>query len=179
MIWLFLACQADDVDTAATYRNVALLDDTGLAVDSNTEGDSGSGRETGENQDGIVGEWLSEGDDRSTLFAPYFQKVSADFRSSGAYVVVATDNDGDNTTFEGEYSTSEGGDPAEIELVQSSPSNATSRGIYRVSGSTLTFETVIVTPESGYQPPTPEEGFGSSSGPQLSPGDNVQTYRRI
>jgi hypothetical protein len=37
---------------------------------------------------------------------------------------------------------------------------------------------VIVSPDYGYDPPTPEGDFGSSSGPDLDPGANVQVYRR-
>lgn len=192
MILLFFACVPDDVDSAGTYQNVALNQDSADAdtdtdtdadadgdtdADSDTDTDSDSDADTDADADTIVGEWISQGGDRSALFAPYFTEITADFRSNGSYTVVATDNDGADTSFMGSYSTDTSTNPAGIQLFQTSPSNATSEGIYAVDGGTLTYETVIVTPDYGFEPPTAAAGFGSSSGDQLDPGDNIQTYR--
>ena len=51
-------------------------------------------------------------------------------------------------------------------------------GIYEVDGNTLTYEVVQVDPDYGFTPPTPESGFGSTGGPNMTEGINVQVYRR-
>ncbi len=190
MITLLLslaACLPDDVNTAGTYTNVAdqpadadtdTDTDSDGDADSDTDTDSDSDTDTDTDSDSIVGDWRSEGDDISELLAPYFLLITAEFKASGSYVVVATDTDHTDITFIGTYSTDTSTHPGSIELLQTSPSNAKSDGIYTVDGSVLTYEVVIVEPASGYTAPTPSGGFGSSAGPQLDPGVNVQTYRR-
>ena len=42
----------------------------------------------------------------------------------------------------------------------------------------MTYEVVQTVPDYGYTPPTPTSGFGTTSGPGVSAGDNVQIYRR-
>ena len=181
-----IGCLADDVDSAGTYTNLAL--ETGISgggdadVDADTDADADSDADSDADADAdadtLVGDWLSTGSDLSELFAPYFSGITASFRSSGAYTVVATDTDGKSTTFLGTWTDDASTSPAGIELVQTSPSNATSEGIYAVNGDVLTYEVVIVDPSYGYTAPTPSAGFGSTSGPQLEAGQNVQTYRR-
>ncbi len=181
-----LACLPDDVESPGTYVNAALQDeaDTDTDTDTDTDADADSDTDTDADSDSdtdadtLVGDWLSEGDDLSELFAPYFDRITAGFTSGGTYIVVATDTDGQSTTFKGSYTTDTSTRPANIELVQTSPSSAVSHGIYEVEGDKLSYEVVITEPDYGYVAPTPEEGFGSSSGPQLEPGANVQTYRR-
>ncbi len=184
------ACLPDDVNTPGTYDNVA--GDTGPTGNGGGDTDTGNGggdtdtgnggggdTETGSSTSGtIVGDWRSEGADLSELFAPYYSWISAAFRKDGSYTVVATDTDGKSVTFIGTYAADTRTDPANIELVQTSPSNAVSDGIYAVDGDTLTYEVVIVEPSYGYTPATPASGFGSTSGPKLGAGQNVQTYRR-
>ncbi len=168
---LFLAaCLPDDVDGEGSYSSDA---DTDTDTDADTDTDTDT-----ETEAGLVGAWLSTGGDLSELLAPYYTRITADFAADQNYVVVATDTSGGTTEFVGTYTTDVGTDPGTIELVQTSPSNATSQGIFAVEGDVLTYEVVIVTPSYGYTPPTPAAGFGSSSGPQLEAGVNVQTYRR-
>ncbi|MBM4368987.1 MAG: hypothetical protein FJ102_22415 [Deltaproteobacteria bacterium] len=183
-----LACLPDDVDTPGTYVNAALAGDADTDTDTDTDSDSDTDTDTDADSDGdadadsdsdsLAGDWISEGDDLSELFAPYFDRITAEFKSGGSYTVVATDTEGQSTTFKGSYTTATGTSPASIELVQTSPSSAVSHGIYEVEGDELTYEVVITEPDYGYVAPTPEGGFGSSSGPQLDPGANIQTYRR-
>lgn len=173
------ACLPDDVSTPGTYDNVA--GDTGPSGNGGGDTDTGGGGDTdtgGGSGGTIVGDWLSEGQDLSELFAPYYSTITAAFRKDGSYTVVATDTDGKSVTFLGTYTDDTRTDPASIELVQTSPSNAVSDGIYAVDGDTLTYEVVIVEPSYGYTPATPATGFGSTSGPKLGAGQNVQTYRR-
>lgn len=180
MIMLTLAlsaCLPDDVDGDGSYDNVSDAD-TDADGDTDSDADGDTDTDTDSDADTLVGAWLSEGDDLSELFAPYYTKITADFAADGSYLVVATDTDGGSTDFIGTWTDDTSTDPATIQLVQTSPSNATSEGIYAVDGDVLTYEVVIVTPSYGYTPPTPEGGFGSSSGPRLDPGVNVQTYRR-
>ena len=47
-----------------------------------------------------------------------------------------------------------------------------------MSGSTLTYEVVDLGNTDGHTAPTVEGGFGSTTGPGLSSGDNTQTYQR-
>jgi hypothetical protein len=78
----------------------------------------------------------------------------------------------------GTFVADEGTSPATIVLTQTSPYAATAEGIYQVDGDTLTYEVVQTQPDYGFLPPTPETGFGSTSGTGLNPGDNIQIYRR-
>jgi hypothetical protein len=187
---LLSACLPDDVSTPGTYRNVATLPgtladadsdgdtDTDTDADADADADADTDTDTDTDADTLPGTWLSSGADLSDLFAPYFSKITADFRANGAYTVVAVDTDGGATTFTGTYTADTGTVPGAIELLQTSPSNARSEGIYRVTADTLLYEVVIVEPSYGYAPPTVASGFGSSTGPQLEPGQNIQTYRR-
>lgn len=143
-------------------------------VDTTETGDSGSG-------EGFVGTWRSEGADLSELFAsdPFnYASVDASFRSNGGYTVDATDADGAEYALVGTYTTDESTDPATIALLQSEPYEAIASGIYSVAGDTLTYEIVQTSPDYGFVPPTPGGGFGSTSGPNMDAGVNVQTYRR-
>lgn len=170
---LALACSSSKADIAEEDVTEGDAD-----ADADSDADADADADADSDADALPGNWLSAGDDLSELFAPYFSKITADFRSNGAYTVVATDTDGGATTFSGTYSADTSRSPGEIELVQTSPSNARSEGIYEVDGDTLRYEVVIVEPSYGYTPPTLKGGFGSSAGPQLEPGQNIQTYRR-
>jgi hypothetical protein len=130
--------------------------------------------------DGIVGSWVSEGSDRSPLFAaePFdYASVVAEFGASGAYVVTSTDQEGVEYVLVGTYETTDDV-PGAITLRQTDPYVATAEGLWAVDGDTLTYEVVQTIPDYGYSPPTPGDGFGSTSGPGMTPGLNVQTYRR-
>lgn len=130
--------------------------------------------------DGIVGRWVSEGSDRSPLFAaePFdYASVVAAFAAGGDYVVTSTDAEGAAYVLTGTYVAAPG-EPGTVTLTQAEPYPATAEGIWAVEGDTLTYEVVQTVPDYGFSPPTPGGGFGSTSGPGMTPGLNVQTYRR-
>lgn len=164
---LFVACMADDVNV-----DVSVGDGSGGGGGGSTDTDTGGGAE------GLVGDWLSTGDDLSDLFAPYFSELTAHFAADGTYTASATGTTGHVYDFAGTYVDDTSTSPASITLSQTSPSAATALGIYAVDGDTLTYEVAQTEPDQGYTPPTPESGFGSTSGPSIDAGVNVQTYRR-
>lgn len=180
-----LACAPDDVtdkvgdDTAADTGG----DSGGGDSDSNgdTGGDTGSDTETGGDTgpDSIVGDWLSDGDNISVLFAgdPFnYVSILCHFGGDGTYTVQATDVDGQQGTLSGTYAADNTTEPGTIVLTQANPYTATAEGIWDVSGTTLTYEVVQTDPDYGFAPPTPESGFGTTSGPNIEPGVNVQVY---
>lgn len=166
------ACMPDDYDgtgwpPAADTDVVADTDATDTDVPSDAPA--------------IVGTWLSEGADLSDLFAgePFnYVEVQAVFRANGRSEVHATDTDGATYDITGTYTVDAATDPATITVQQTSPYEATAEGIWSVAGDTLTYEVVQTVPDYGFAPPTPSSGFGTTSGPNLEPGTNVQTYRR-
>jgi hypothetical protein len=166
---LVAGCAPDDWD-GTDYVPDTSVDTT----DTSDTGDTSS-------PDGFVGDWRSQGNDLSALFAadPFnYAVVDASFRSNGSYTVDATDDEGADYALVGTYTVDESTDPAAIALHQSEPYEALASGIYRVVGDTLTYEIVQTSPDYGFVPPTPSTGFGSTSGPNMDDGINVQTYRR-
>ena len=138
--------------------------------------------DTGVQAPSLVGTWVSEGRDISDLFTgvPFFYvAIEVDFRADGTVNTEITDQDGAVYVTRGTYVIDDSTRPATIELAQTEPYIATLRGIYEVAGNELTYEVVQITPDYGFVPPTPESGFGSTSGPNLIPGINVQTYVRL
>lgn len=156
-----VACQPDDVD------------DTNTSDDTADTGDTG---DTGDETPSIEDDWLSEGEDVSTLLG-YFSvvKVEASFNSDGSYTVISTDDQGAPTTYSGTYTVDDSTDPHGIVVTQTQPSAATSRGIFAIDGATMQYE--IVQDGIGYTAPTAETGFGSTTGTGLSAGDNVQVFQ--
>ncbi len=129
---------------------------------------------------GLEGVWISQGADLSDLLAaePFnYVRVDAIFRPSGDYEVTGEDADGTLYPLLGTWTATEG-TPGTITLDQDDPYVAVAEGLWQIDGNALTYEVVQITPSYGFQPPTPGSGFGSSTGPGLSPGANVQTYRR-
>jgi hypothetical protein len=146
------------------------------------KGDSGGG-DGGGGASGLAleGNWLSEGEDLSALFQkPVFdyKSIEATFNADLSYAVHAETQGGDVYDFAGTLVADESTSPASITLSQTSPTNATAVGIYLVEGDGLTYEVVQIDPDYGYTAPTPSTGFGSTSGPNLAAGENVQTYVR-
>lgn len=170
MIWaLLFACMPDDYDSADPYVPDTSVD----TIDTNDTDTSGG--------TGLVGSWLSEGADLSDLFASdavNLVRATATFRGNGTYTAAVLDADNNTGTFVGTYTASEATSPATISLHQTDPSEAIASGIYDVNGDVLRYEVVQTDPNYGFTPPTPQGGFGSTSGPNLDPGVNVQTYRR-
>ncbi|TNE90999.1 MAG: hypothetical protein EP330_06950 [Deltaproteobacteria bacterium] len=132
-------------------------------------------------ESGIAGDWVSEGSDLSELFASepfYYVRVDAHFDADGSYEVVVTDRDNAQATLTGTYDVGLGSDPKTIALTQAEPYASFAEGIWQIGeDGALTYEVVQTVPDYGYTPATPETGFGSTSGPSLAPGANVQVYR--
>jgi hypothetical protein len=129
----------------------------------------------------LVGRWRSEGGDLSPLFSgePFrYVRVEAEFGGGGAYVVTSVDGNGAQYVLTGTYTVDEGTTPATVSLLQEEPYEAEAEGIWEVDGDLLRYEVVQTVPDYGFVPPSPDEGFGSTAGPGLSPGNNVQVYRR-
>lgn len=128
----------------------------------------------------LVGSWISEGDDLSPLFAaaPFsYVRVESTFRSDATYRTTTVGEDGP-VELSGTWSTDETTSPATVAVEQVLPYVASALGIWQVDGERLTWEVVQIVPDYGYVAPTPESGFGSTSGPGLVTGANVQIYRR-
>ncbi len=127
----------------------------------------------------LVGDWTSEGSDISELLVddPFnIVLVEATFRANSTYEVSSQDSAGETGTFTGTWSVDPSTDPAGITLEQLAPYSATSEGIYAVAGDVLTYEVVQTLPDYGFTPPTGD--FGTTTGPGISPGVNVQTFRK-
>lgn len=164
---LLVGCLADDWNGQPYTGPGTTSGDTGVVV-------TGS--------DDLAGSWRSAGGDVSGLLAdePFrYVRVDAVFEPSGAYEVIGTDADGAEWPLVGTW-TADPGTPGTVTLEQAEPYVATAVGIWQVEGgTTLTYEVVQTSPDYGFQPPTPGSGFGSTTGPGLTPGINVQTYRRV
>ncbi len=140
-------------------------------------------------KDGIVGVWLSAGANVAPLLNAIFQGVGgvdtiyATFNSDNTYTVRQVNGDATVINYAGTYSNSKStvGNIYKIVADQTSPSVATSEGIYEVDRSQsphfLQYEVVLT---SGTQnvAPTPEDGFGSTNGGAFG-NTNVQKYIRI
>ena len=158
---LSLGCMPDDVDTAS-----------GADTDSDDTGETG---ETG--QATIEGNWRSEGADVSYLLGLFdIVSVDASFEAEGSYEVLAYDTANAVITYSGTYTVDTSTTLHSIVLEQSVPESATSRGIFEISGTTMTYE--VVQDGLGYTAPTPETGFGSTAGTGVSEGDNTQIFQR-
>jgi hypothetical protein len=156
-------CFPDDWD-GQPYSPVPAIDDTAY----------------GGTDEPLVATWVSEGADRSTLFAaePFlYDSVVTTFDGSGTYLATLTDQDAVTYDLSGTWTATDGA-PGSITLSQTEPYVATAEGIWQIDADTLTYEVVQTLPDYGYAPPTPSTGFGSTTGPGLTPGINVQTYRR-
>lgn len=140
----------------------------------------GTSGDTGAPASAMVGDWVSEGGDLSDLFAadPFrYVRVDASFAVDGTYAVTSRDDGGAEYLLAGTWSTDEATAPATVTLAQTEPYEALAAGIWQVDGDVLTWEVVQTVPDYGFVPPTPSAGFGSTSGPGLTPGANVQIYR--
>ena len=129
--------------------------------------------------DGLQGNWISQGADIAPLLAgePFnYVRVEASFREDGSYTVTSEDSNGDSWPLTGTWSALEG-TPGTVTLSQAEPYEATAEGIWQVDGATLTYEVVQTSPDYGFLPPTPSSGFGTTTGPGLEPGINVQIYQ--
>jgi len=137
---------------------------------------------------GIIGNWISEGANVSTLFAgSYFNilKVEANFKADFTYVVNQYNKTNTTTTpdivFTGtfEIAKSTTGNIWTITCNQELPYTATASGIFEIKTSpeVLWYE-VVQTSGTQNVPPTPAAGFGSSNGGTLLDW-NIQKYVRV
>lgn len=164
------ACVPDDYDPDAedTAADDTSVDTDDSPIDTDT---------AGADDPALVGNWRSEGANRSDLFVRFdIVWVTAQFGADGRYTVVSQDADGQQGTFTGTYTLNLATNPRGITMNQTGPYTATAVGLYAVSGDTLTFETVQTVPDYGNTPPS--GSFGTSAGAGLGPGENVQTYVR-
>ena len=168
-------------------------DDTGMPADSGAapttgpttpSGDTDSHTDTDTDdtapQD-LTGSWRSEGDGIAPLLAadPFdWVLATATFDGHGTYAASAMDGQGAAYPVAGTYTVDTSTLPGTIELHQTEGGVLTAVGIWQVDGDTLTYEVVQTVPDYGLVPPTPDGGFGSSSGAGLQPGDVVQVYER-
>ena len=136
---------------------------------------------------GIMGKWLSEGENVAPLLVTYFNvlKVEAEFKTDYTYVVNQF-NIGNTTTtpdliFTGtyEFNKSTTGNIWTIVCSQELPYAATASGIFEVKTNpeVLWYE-VVQTTGTQNVPPTPEAGFGSSNGGLLGT-INIQKFVRV
>ncbi|MDO9254289.1 MAG: hypothetical protein Q7U54_02165 [Bacteroidales bacterium] len=137
---------------------------------------------------GIMGSWVSEGDNVSTLFAgSYFniRKVEANFKTDYTYLVNQYNISNTTTTpdliFTGTYviAKSTFGNIWTITCNQENPYTAVASGIFEIKTNpeVLWYE-VVQTSGTQNVPPTPALGFGSSNGGTLLDW-NVQKYVRV
>ena len=136
---------------------------------------------------GIIGKWLSEGDNVAPLLVTYFKvdHIIAEFKADFTYEVQQFNTGNETTTpdliFSGTYSISKSttGEIWTIDIAQEQPYAATASGIFEVKTSpeVLWYE-VVQTSGTSNTPPTPEAGFGSSNNSTLGTS-NIQKYVRI
>jgi hypothetical protein len=127
----------------------------------------------------LVGDWTSQDSDISELLAddPFNTiLVEATFRANSSYEVSSQDAAGDGATFTGTWSVDPSTDPPGITLEQSEPYTAISKGLYAIAADVLTYEIVQTVPDYGFAPPIGD--FGTTTGPGVSPGVNIQIFRR-
>ncbi len=138
---------------------------------------------TQQQQQPIVGDWLSSGADVAPLLAgaPFnWVKITANFDPSGSYTVLGTDKDGKQTTFAGTYVATES-DVAgiwNITVNQSAPATTTAVGIYQIAGTQMKYEVVQTQPTNGLSPPTAKAGFGSTIYNGKAIATLIQTFVR-
>lgn len=116
----------------------------------------------------LVGTWVSTGANIAPGLVAGFKikNIVATFNANNTYTVVSTDSANATVTYTGTWSAPSGtnGTVRAVTLNQSSPTQLTSTGIFRVSGSNLTYEVIQTTPAiQGFAAPTVAGGFGSTS----------------
>lgn len=143
-------------------------------------------------EDPIVGTWVSEGSNVAPLLynpPANVRRIEAAFKSNGTYIVIVTDSSDVSYTLTGTFVGEDGGATApndnirKITLNQGTPTSLTSVGIYEVtvgtSEITMKYEVAQTEPPvPGVTPPTPEAGFGSTSGGAFGTV-NIQNYVKV
>jgi hypothetical protein len=173
-----------DADTDADSDADADADsdaDSDADADADADSDTDTDTDTEPAVQDITGEWVSSGSGIAPLFAedPFsWVLVEASFSSGGAYAAHAVDGAGTSFDFAGTYTVDTSTVPGTIEIAQTAPYAAVAVGIWQVDGGVLTYEVAQTIPDYGFGPPTPESGFGSTTGDGLTPGALTQTYVR-
>jgi hypothetical protein len=166
MIWLLLACVPDDVPEESGLKG----DDSSVETD-----DSNPPAEQS-----IVGDWRSEGENVADLLvAAGLTWVEAHFETNSTYSIQFEMTDGKTYDLAGNYTVDTSTLPGSIVVNQTSPAAVTAEGIWQVDGNILSYEVAQTSGSSSFIPPTPEGGFGSTSGPNVEPGVNIQLYVRM
>lgn len=136
----------------------------------------------------IIGTWKSVGTDIAFLlrFPPVnSDSIWAKFSANNTYEVKSFDTAGTALTFAGTWTATKSSvrNVYTITLNQSAPSAVTSEGIFEVyaaSPDSLYYEVLQTNPSlPGFTGPTPATGFGTTAGPGLQAGWNLQKFRRL
>ncbi len=134
---------------------------------------------------GIVGTWVSAGEDVAPLLVTLFMvdSIVATFEANQTYTVLQYAGGSEAAlTLSGTYSqTVANGTIWDIIVDQTAPAALTSEGIFQIdpsaSPNSMQYEIAQTSPDIGAIPPNADDGFGSTSGGVL--GDaNVQVYKR-
>lgn len=177
------AIQGTEIVTVKPANATAIYDLDGKAMDAT---EIISSEALGQDL-GIVGNWISDGDNVAPLLVTYFQvaSVTAEFKADNTYYVeqfnIGNETETPDLIFTGTYSMekSDVGDIWKISLVQEQPYAAESAGMFEIKANpeVLWYE-VVQTSGTQNVPPTPESGFGSSNGGAF--GDtNIQKFIRV
>ena len=140
-------------------------------------------------KDGITGLWVSAGANVAPLLDIIFaasggvDTIYAEFLANKSYTVKQINGDATVLNYAGTFSNAKStvGNIYTIITNQSTPSAATSEGIYEIDRTQnphfMQYEIVLT---SGTQnvPPTPQDGFGSTNGGALGT-INIQKYVRV
>lgn len=127
--------------------------------------------------------WQSSGSNVAPLLVALFQtdSIYAEFNGDFTYKVEQYDVSGAKVELTGTYAQAVSAIAGiwTITVNQTSPATLTAEGIFEITGDVMKYEIVQVEPPvAGATPPTPEAGFGSTSGGAL--GDsNVQTFLKL
>lgn len=174
--------QGTEVFTVKPASASAIYDDEGLAM---AAGESINSNALTKDL-GIMGSWLSEGENVAPLLVTYFNvaKVTAEFKADYTYLVNQF-NIGNTTTtpdlvFTGTYEIEKSlvGNIWTITCYQELPYAAEASGIFEVkTNPEMLWYEVVQTTGTQNVPPTPAAGFGSSNGGTLGVL-NVQKFVR-
>jgi hypothetical protein len=135
-----------------------------------TPAESDSGADTMQEEVGLQGAWLSEGENLAPLLVDLTHAVSIDATfGPDTFNVETVDDQGQMVTQLGVYTAEPSGvgNIYDIILEQNMPQAITVTGIYEVDNSVsppiMRYEVVQTEPSVGAVPPTAEGGFGSTS----------------
>ena len=131
----------------------------------------------------LTGTWISQGQDLAPGFAPFaVDSIIATFNDDQTYRVEQYAGGGAQPVIlTGTYVTGDqpAGDINSISLTQSTPTQLTAEGIYRVTGDAMTYEVIQVEPNIGAVAPTISGGFGSTMVLGEATDVWIQEYDRV